>query len=109
MVGEPMTTTPGAAPLVGREAPLAQLEALLDGLDAGREQWLAVTGEPGIGKTRLLAELRARSEKRGHLVLDAAASEFERDLPYGVWIDALDAHVASRELAAGWDEAALEA
>ena len=59
---------------------------------------VAVEGEPGIGKTRLLAELRRRAEARGHLVLAGSAAEFERDLPYGVWVDALDAYVASQEL-----------
>ena len=54
---------------------------------------------PGIGKTRLLAELRRRAEDRGHVVLSGAAAEFERDLPYGVWVEALDAYVASQELA----------
>ena len=34
----------------------------------------------------------------GHLVLSGSAAEFERDLPYGVWVDALDAYVASQEL-----------
>ena len=43
-------------------------------------------GEPGIGKTRLLAELRERADSRGHLVLAGSAAEFERDMPFGVWV-----------------------
>ena len=43
-------------------------------------------------------ELRARAEERGCLVLAGAAAEFERDLPFSVWVDALDAYVASQEL-----------
>ena len=57
-----------------------------------------VEGEPGIGKTRLLFELRRRAEERGCLVLAGSAAEFERDLPFGVWVDALDAYVASQDL-----------
>jgi ATP/maltotriose-dependent transcriptional regulator MalT len=50
-------------------------------------------GEPGIGKTRLLEELAARAELRGHLVLAGSASELERDLPFSVFVDALDEYV----------------
>ena len=59
---------------------------------------LAIEGEPGIGKTRLLRELRERAEGRGHLVLGGSAAEFERDMPFSVWVDALDAYVASQDL-----------
>ena len=83
-------------PIVGRAGELAQFEAALDALGRGEPACLAVEGEPGIGKTRLLAELRRRAEDRGHVVLAGAAAEFERDLPYGVWVEALDAYVASQ-------------
>lgn len=46
-------------PLVGREHELARLQGVVDDLAAGRGQALLVTGESGIGKTRMLAELRA--------------------------------------------------
>ena len=88
-----------AGPLVGREKELEHLDAALDALDGGAAACLTVEGEPGIGKTRLLAELRARAEERGHVVLSGAAAEFERELPFSVWVDALDAYVASQELA----------
>ena len=59
---------------------------------------MAVEGEPGIGKSRLLAELRARAEANGDVVLAGAGAEFERDRPYGVWVDALDAYAASQAI-----------
>ncbi|HEX8065693.1 MAG TPA: AAA family ATPase [Thermoleophilaceae bacterium] len=91
--------------IVGRETELERLGATLDALDGGDAACLTVEGEPGIGKTRLLAELRARAEARGHVVLSGAAAEFERDLPFGVFADALDAYVVSQELDGreGWD------
>ena len=64
----------------------------------GSAACLAVEGEPGIGKTRLLSELRRQADERGYVVLAGSAAEFERDLPFGVWVDALDAYVASQEL-----------
>jgi len=79
---------------VGRADELASLERILDGLDRGCPGAIEVAGEPGIGKTRLLRELAARAGARGHLVLSGAASEFERDLPFSVFVDALDEYVA---------------
>ena len=91
-----------AGPIVGRESELAQPEAALE---AESPVCVALEGEPGIGKTRLLSELRRRAEERGRLVLAGSAAEFERDLPFSVWADALDAYVASQEIALGepWD------
>src|SRR5205085_1670209 len=53
-----------------------------------------ITGEPGIGKTRLLKEHAARAEARGLLVLSGSASELEHDVPFSVFVDALDDYVA---------------
>ena len=64
-------------------------------------------GEPGIGKSRLLAWA---AEAAGAEVLSARASEYEADLPYGLWIDALgdelvvsgDRHGRTVRSARGW-------
>ena len=96
-----LAPTPVVAPdpMVGRHSELEELDAALAALAAGSSACLAIEGEPGIGKTRLLAELRVRAEERGQVVLSGSAAEFERDLPYGVWVEALDSYVAARELA----------
>ncbi|MCV2491791.1 AAA family ATPase [Geodermatophilus sp. YIM 151500] len=86
-------------PLVGRDAELAAFTAVLDRLERGHPEFVALLGEPGIGKTRLLAELGALADARGMLVLSGSASEFERDLPFWVLVDALDEHL--RGLAPG--------
>jgi ATP/maltotriose-dependent transcriptional regulator MalT len=86
-----------AGPLVGRAGELGALERILGGLDRGGPGAIAVAGEPGIGKTRLLAELAARAGARGCLVLSGAASEFENDLPFSVFADALDEYLAGLE------------
>jgi len=105
-----VTIDASAGRTVGREPELARLDAALDGLDQGEPAFLAVEGDPGIGKTRILGELRRRAEDRGCLVLAGAAAEFERDLPYSVWVDALDAYVASQEdeLRETWDPALVD-
>jgi predicted ATPase len=83
---------------VGRESELGRLDQTLDVLDQGGAAYLTVEGEPGIGKTRMLTELRSRADARGHLVLSGAAAEFERDVPFSVFVDALDAYVTSQGL-----------
>jgi DNA-binding NarL/FixJ family response regulator len=83
--------------LVGRTHELAEIEAALDRL-AGGQSWLVqLVGEPGIGKSRLLAELCRRGEDRGYLVLDGRAAEFERDIPFGLIVDALNDYLGSLE------------
>ena len=87
-------TPPRDERLVGRDDALRSLERMLDELDRGRPAVIELAGEAGIGKTRLLRELAMRAELRGHLVLAGAAAELERDLPFSVFVDALDQHVA---------------
>src|SRR4051794_566249 len=77
---------------------MRSLDEVLAELEVGRTAAaLHVVGEPGIGKTRLLAELAARADARGHLVLSGSASELERDLPFSVFVDALDEYVRGVE------------
>ena len=88
--------------LVGRERELRRLAAVLDAVAAGDPGFLAVVGEPGIGKTSLMERLSALAGERGWLVLAGRAAEFERELPFGVLVDALDDHLA------GLDQRKLE-
>jgi len=90
---------PDAGPgvLVGRERELAVLRGALERARGGTAVALAVSGEPGIGKSRLLAELGALGEEAGCLVLSGRAGEFERCEPFGVFRDALDDYVGGLE------------
>ena len=64
-------------------------------LERGPPAAIELVGEPGIGKTRLLSELSTRAERRGQLVLAGSASELERELPFSVFVNALDEYVES--------------
>ena len=97
VIAEARTLDPSARRLVGRAVELGWFDGILDELDGGQPGAIEVAGEPGIGKTRLLGELAARAEARGHLVLGGSASEFERDLPFSVFVDALDQYLAGLE------------
>jgi len=79
--------------LVGRAEELGSLDHLLARLDEGESAALELAGEPGIGKTRLISELAARADARGHTMLTGRATELERDLPFSVFVDALDEYV----------------
>ncbi len=82
-------------PIVGRRAELAALADSLKRLENRGSPIVALSGEPGIGKTRLLDELCARADGHGHLVLRGRAAEMEQDLPFGVAVDALGDYAAS--------------
>jgi DNA-binding NarL/FixJ family response regulator len=71
------------------------LDDALDRLASGRGGALSVSGEPGIGKSRLLTEAGRRAEDRGALLLEGQATELERDFPFGAVVDALDPYLAS--------------
>src|SRR3954452_4216548 len=81
------------ASFVGRKAELAAIDGLLEELHTGRGGAVAFVGEPGIGKTRLLGELIARADMRGHLALNGTASDLERDVPFSVFAHALEEYV----------------
>jgi DNA-binding CsgD family transcriptional regulator len=67
--------------LLERDAELAAVEALI-GEDGGR--LLVIEGPPGIGKTSLLVETKARGQEAGIQVLAARGSELERAFSYGL-------------------------
>jgi AAA ATPase-like protein len=97
-----------AEPLVGRRRELETLEHALHELRTGSCRVLEVVGEPGIGKTRLLAELAVRAARWGLPHLRGRATEFEREMPFGVVTQAIDNHLAAldpgwlQEIGAGW-------
>lgn len=87
-----MAASPAPA-LVGREAELDAFDAALAGVDERRPRAVEIAGPAGIGKSRLLSELAARAEARGHVVLAGAGAELEQDLPFWIFVDALDDYV----------------
>jgi ATP/maltotriose-dependent transcriptional regulator MalT len=78
---------------VGRAEELRTFDQALAEIDHGRAAAIELVGEPGMGKTRLLAEFASHADARGRLVLSGSASELERDLPFSVFVDALDEYL----------------
>lgn len=86
-------------PILGREAALTRTEEVIATLDSGPCQAMFIGGEPGIGKTRLLAEIAARAVAAGALVAYGRESE-DISLPLGVWAEALGLLAQSVDLEA---------
>jgi DNA-binding SARP family transcriptional activator/tetratricopeptide (TPR) repeat protein len=96
-------------PLVGRVAELAQLRAQWDAARSHAEARVALlAGEPGIGKTRLAAELAASVQADGAAVLYGRAEE-DALYPYQPFVEALRESLedASRDVAPEAAELAL--
>ena len=89
-VGAPLTW-----PLVGRDVELAALRAAWR--EAGRSgRVVAVAGQAGSGKTRLVAELRAEAAGAGAAVLAARCHDGETGLPFVLAADLLRTALAIR-------------
>ncbi|MHB8596767.1 MAG: DUF6788 family protein [Ktedonobacteraceae bacterium] len=88
-----------AYPLIGRTTEQQALRALLDGLEhpeSPRQQTQAsfalrqgilITGEAGIGKTRLAEEVGREAQERGWCILWSRSYEQEQGIPYLLWRD----------------------
>lgn len=76
-------------PIVGRESELEALDALLSRVARGGRCAVFVEGEPGIGKSRLLAETLRHAEGRGFAVLHGRAEEVTRTTPFAAVAEAL--------------------
>jgi tetratricopeptide (TPR) repeat protein len=83
--------------LVGRRAELEQLRELWRRALAGNGHMALVSGEPGIGKTRLVRELIVYAQLYGANVLTGGCYEFEATTPYLPFVEALRHWVDSQD------------
>jgi class 3 adenylate cyclase/tetratricopeptide (TPR) repeat protein len=72
-------------PMVGRTAELARSEDRLARVLAGSGQVLGITGEAGMGKSRLVAELVQRAHAAGMALYGGAAESFGTNTSYLPW------------------------
>ncbi|MGD1992076.1 MAG: AAA family ATPase [Anaerolineae bacterium] len=75
--------------LVGREREMRRLHDAWQEARAGHGQMVLISGEAGVGKTRLVEEFANEPRWQGARVLYGRCYEFERDLPYQPLADAL--------------------
>ena len=82
-------TTSSNSGLVGRRAELARLEQHRRAAAAGAGGVVLLSGEGGIGKTRLATELLERARAEGARVATCAAMDLGGTAPFGLWAELL--------------------
>ncbi|MBW2282410.1 MAG: AAA family ATPase [Deltaproteobacteria bacterium] len=101
LLGDAARGRQAGPPLVGRHPEIDSLERCLLEAIAGRPQFVLMPGEAGIGKTRLLGELRSRA-RRAHVAVAAGRGYEDLSFPYlpfgealGPLLDPMPADLAS--------------
>jgi len=96
VVGLSDTTTPmaiaqarGLTPFVGRQGELAQLAACFERVSEGMAQIVAIGGDAGSGKSRLLYEFKERLADVPVTFFEARCSAMTQGVPYAPWIGML--------------------
>lgn len=86
----PVPAETEAPPMRGRRRERERIERRVADQCAGKPSpAVLMTGEPGIGKTRLLTDLKARIRAAGGEVLAGRAFEVEQGRPYAAWVEVL--------------------
>jgi ATP/maltotriose-dependent transcriptional regulator MalT len=80
---------PSRAPFVGRERELKALVQRVATAELGQGGVVLISGEPGVGKSRLLSETATRARSDGWRVLVGRAYDIEGMPPYLPFVDAL--------------------
>jgi class 3 adenylate cyclase len=76
-------------PLIGRDEELTSLEDILNDLEKGQGGALALIGETGMGKTRLVAELARRARYWNVTLLAGRCLSYAQTNPYTPWVESL--------------------
>jgi tetratricopeptide (TPR) repeat protein len=85
---------------VGRESEMVRLGAALAAASGGESRTVVVTGEAGLGKTRLAADVRRIAAERGMASMWGNCSEVELSLPYLPFLEAVGNHLVQADLPA---------
>src|SRR6266705_736594 len=93
---ETLFGTPISCPvLIGRTAELTALHLLVDRARSGTGQIVLLSGEAGIGKSRLAAEAKTYATAQGFLLLQGQCFPTDRSCPYAPLLDLLRSYVAT--------------
>ncbi len=87
----------GLTRFVGRERELQQLAQALQQAGAGHGQAVAIVGEAGVGKSRLVWEFTRSQRTHGWLVLESGSVSYGRATPYLPVIELLKAYCGIQE------------
>ena len=78
--------------LIGHEGELTALQALIEQAKRGEGQVALISGEAGIGKSRLVAEAKAYAASQGFIPLQGNCFQADRAFPYAPFLDLLSSY-----------------
>ncbi len=87
--------------LIGRAADLTALYVLVDQAKRGEGQVALISGEAGIGKSRLVAEAKAYAASQGFIPLQGNCFQTDSAFPYAPFLDLLRSYFSSSSLVTG--------
>ena len=88
---------PAASAFIGREKEFAELQRRLNAAISGECQFAVVAGEPGVGKTRLLEELKNLARARKVRTLYGRFIEQDRSFSYQGFCELIEDYFLSRD------------
>jgi transcriptional regulator with XRE-family HTH domain len=78
-----------AGPIVARQEEVRHLVVMLDDVAQGTGRLVMLSGEPGVGKTRLAQQVALAARAREFVVASGRCYEPEGSVPYYPWLEAL--------------------
>jgi DNA-binding CsgD family transcriptional regulator len=81
--------------VIGRSAELTAIHLLLERARSGKGQVVLLSGEAGIGKSRLVAEAKTDATAQGFLLLQGQCFPTDRSCPYAPLLELLRSHFAT--------------
>jgi tetratricopeptide (TPR) repeat protein len=90
LVPVPVGTDSDLTPFVGREKELTLLESRLASAERGEGEFLLLSGDAGVGKSRLAHELSKLARNRNFMVLDGHSLDMEGAPPYQPLIEQIE-------------------
>jgi ABC-type transport system substrate-binding protein/serine/threonine protein kinase len=91
------------SPFIGREKEQAELQKRLNAAISGECQFVVVSGEPGVGKTRLLDEIESLAKARKLLVLHGRSIEQDGAFPYQGFCEAIQEYFRLKDTSSSPD------
>ena len=79
--------------LIGREQELEQLKKIFDQSFTGQGQICLISGDAGLGKSRLIDEIRRYAYERGGVLINGKCFSQENKIPYQPFKDALNEYL----------------
>jgi predicted ATPase len=96
LLGQPAT----CPVLIGRVREIAALRSLLEAARGGEGHTVLVSGEAGIGKSRLLAAAKSSARDQGFQLFQGECYMADISYPYAPLLDLLQAYLGSQPPAA---------